>query len=130
MARKDISDELICLAYTEYHERMLGGLYPYQALAEWTGEHEKVCWRACERAERHGLLITGVSLRSAWLTDKGKELLQNKIRSDNKSFETIPMGKSPIEDSLEWLVLDAHLVKKIALMFHVPIELLYPSKGD
>ena len=50
-----------------------------QALASETGEPEKVCYRAMERADRRGLLDYGVSLRTAWLADKGRAVL---IKSD------------------------------------------------
>lgn len=36
---------------------------------------EKLAYSACERAERDDLIEYGVSLRTGWLTDKGKELL-------------------------------------------------------
>jgi hypothetical protein len=49
---------------------------PNQILARETGESEKVCFRAMERAERRGLVEYGVSLRSGWLTEKGLKLLE------------------------------------------------------
>lgn len=51
------------------------GPFPYEQLSAETGAPEKVCYRACERADGRGYLDYGVSLRTAWLTDKGKELL-------------------------------------------------------
>lgn len=72
MAVKDISDALVCCAYlhaTRLHR------WPYQLLAEWTGQPEKVCFRAMERAERRGLIEYGVSLRSGWLTDEGRRIV-------------------------------------------------------
>jgi len=50
-------------------------MFADQLLVKWTGEPIKVCNRAMERAEDHGLIKSGVSLRTAWLTPKGKELL-------------------------------------------------------
>jgi hypothetical protein len=51
-------------------------LYPYELLSGWTGEPEKVCLRAMERADEHDLLWIGVSLRTASLSDKGREFLE------------------------------------------------------
>lgn len=47
----------------------------YTWLMEWTGQPEKVCYRAMERAEKRELIDYGVSLRTCWPTEKGKELL-------------------------------------------------------
>jgi hypothetical protein len=76
MARKDISDYLVCKAYAE---RQAYGPWPYEILSQWTGECEKVCYAACDRAFGHGLIDYGVSLRGGFLTDKGKELLMSQL---------------------------------------------------
>jgi len=77
MARKDITDLQVCEAYRDSwksrQENIL--IWPEQLLMERTGESEKVCFSAMERAEDHDLIEYGVSLRSGWLTEKGKELL-------------------------------------------------------
>lgn len=52
--------------------------WPYKILAEWTGQPEKVCYRAMERAESHGLVECGTSLRSGWLTDAGIQLIRGQ----------------------------------------------------
>jgi len=45
-------------------------------LSEWfPGCPEKVIYAAMERTYDHGLIECGVSLRSGWLTEKGKEFL-------------------------------------------------------
>lgn len=93
MATKDITDQQVCQAYadcapppetdwsTALHEWATGNLtladrpWPYELLMQRTGQPENVCYRACERAERHGLVEYGVSLRAGWLTQKGKALL-------------------------------------------------------
>lgn len=92
MATKDITDEQVCRAVQAYQDatralpRMPGQvfgmtpvydapLFPYEALARETGEAEKVCYRAMERAERRGLIEVGTSLRTGWLSAKGKQLL-------------------------------------------------------
>lgn len=74
MATKDVSDLQVVQAHAKYHAEPLGR-WPYELLAEWTGQVEKVCFRAMERASDRGLLEYGVSLRTAWLTQKGKALL-------------------------------------------------------
>jgi len=71
MATKDITDKQVCEAYANKYRV----LFPYEALAIMTGQCEKVCYRACERAESRGYIDSGISTRSGWLTDKGRELL-------------------------------------------------------
>ena len=73
MATKEITDKQVVDAYLECSESGFS-VWPYQLLSQRTGQPEKVCYRACERAERHGLIECGVSLRSGWLTEKGREL--------------------------------------------------------
>jgi hypothetical protein len=98
MARKDISDYQVCWAIEEKQRRFAeckqrlanSQLNAYQRfehcckeagttlsiLAATTGQCAKVCWRAMERAHERGYLEFGTSLNSAWLTDKGKELIR------------------------------------------------------
>lgn len=72
MARKNISDIQVLQAY----QRCKGtGEFPYELLARETGEHWKVCYAAMERADSRGLIDWGVSLRSGWISEKGKRLL-------------------------------------------------------
>lgn len=74
MATKDISDRQVCEAYAAYaREHCLP--FADERLMAATGQPEKVCYRAMERADKRGLIEYGVSLRSGWLTDKGKALL-------------------------------------------------------
>lgn len=75
MATKDISDQQVCEAYRDY-DADRSGPWPYELLVLWSGEPWKVCYRACERAARRGLVDYGVSLRSGWLTEKGQEVLR------------------------------------------------------
>lgn len=91
MATRDITDEQVCRAVQAYQDAIRApyeGLaifgftlasdappFPYEALAAQTGQPEKVCYRAMERAERRGLIEVGTSLRTGWLSEKGKELL-------------------------------------------------------
>ena len=71
--RADITDEMVCRAYAE-RDRGRDD-FADVILAEMSGAPLKVCWSAMERAEDHGLLECGVSLRSGWLTNKGRELV-------------------------------------------------------
>lgn len=82
MATKDISDELICRITAEIWSRRESGehsLWLDNLLHESTGEPMKVCYCAMERAYNRGLIDCGVSLRGAWLTDKGQALLQSNL---------------------------------------------------
>jgi RIO-like serine/threonine protein kinase len=73
MARADIPDVVVLKAVQRY--QLDHTEFANQLLAKWTGEPIKVCDRAMERAMDHDLIEYGVSLRSAWLTPKGKQLL-------------------------------------------------------
>ena len=80
MATKDITDKQVCEAYAQYDKlctlNALNIEYPNEILHRITGQVEKVCYRAMERAHERGLIDFGVSLRTGWLTEKGKELLK------------------------------------------------------
>lgn len=73
MSCKDISDIQVCESVRDCR---WFAQWPYQLLAERTGQPEKVCYRAMERACRRGLIEYGVSLRSGWLTEKGQAILR------------------------------------------------------
>lgn len=77
MGRKNISDFQVCMAHILAKE-MKFEKWPYEMLSDWTGEPEKVCYRAMERACDKGLIEYGVSLRTGWPTDKGMALLTNE----------------------------------------------------
>lgn len=72
MALKDVSDIEVCRATQDWRD---AGKFIHELLAERTGQPEKVCFRALERACRRDLVDYGVSMRTAWLTEKGKLLL-------------------------------------------------------
>ncbi len=78
MATKDISDAQVCRAYHLWIEEGRNR-WPYEYLMEWTGEPLKVCERAMERAVDRDLVEYGVTMRSGWLTSKGRELLENTV---------------------------------------------------
>lgn len=73
MARKDVTDEIIC----KFADEAAGGFLTDKLVAV-TGEPRKVVCQALERAYDHGLIKYGVSLRTAWLTDKGRAFLKEK----------------------------------------------------
>ena len=83
MATKDISDLEVVEAYI--HFKISSGLYgihdrwPCLILMAWTGECEKVCYSAMERAQNRGYIECGVSLRSGWVTQKGMDLVAQHI---------------------------------------------------
>lgn len=92
---KHITDEMVVAAVARYNAAMNalpkeGGPFgmswlprgatppfPYEELAGMTGAPEKVTYAACERACDRDLIEFGVSLRTGWLTEKGKALLPN-----------------------------------------------------
>jgi hypothetical protein len=73
VARKDVTDEMVCMAYMDRSRFALE--FPYDILMRRTGEPFKVCYRAMERANDRGYIEYGVSLRTGWLTEKGWELI-------------------------------------------------------
>lgn len=83
MSTKDITDKQVCEAYAQYADESKSRTdwieghfkFPYDLLKDWTGQPFKVCWRAMERAAKRDLIEYGVSLRTGWLTAKGKALL-------------------------------------------------------
>lgn len=82
MSTKDVTDKMVVDAYAEAMRQRGQGSgapwadyeYPYVILMRVTGECEKVCYRAMERACARDLVEYGVSLRTGWLTDKGQAL--------------------------------------------------------
>ena len=80
MSRKDVTDLMVCQAYADRNAEgaHLRGKWPYEILASRTGECEKVCYRAMERACDRGLIDYGVTLRSGWVTPEGEALLDHE----------------------------------------------------
>ena len=77
MKRKDITDKKVCEIYLQMKNIPSSGerKFATELLMEATGAPEKVAYAAMMRAEDNRLIDCGVSLRSGWLTEKGKELL-------------------------------------------------------
>lgn len=76
MATKDISDRQVCEAYRDSRAADPRMFWPEELLMQRTGQCEKVCFSAMNRADDRGLIEYGVSLRSGWLTDRGMALLK------------------------------------------------------
>ena len=74
MATKDITDKQVCEAMRDAGAGGFAQL-SQELLAVRTGQPENVCYKAMERAEERGLIESGVSLRTGWLTEKGEALL-------------------------------------------------------
>jgi hypothetical protein len=77
MARKDVTDCLVCFAYSvtgQYGRLHQDTVPPPGWLRDWTGAPEQVWVAAMERARRRGLVHGGVSLRAGWLTEQGKHV--------------------------------------------------------
>lgn len=81
MATKDISDVTVLRAQITFILGRYPGMGAEDILRVHTKQPAKVCRRAIERAVRHGLLDYGVSIRTAWFTDKGKKLLEDSLPS-------------------------------------------------
>lgn len=69
MATKDITDRQVCEAYRDakacdFKDTDGSDCWPYTLLQVRTGEPEKVCIRAMERAADRGLIDYGVSLQT------------------------------------------------------------------
>ena len=78
MAMKDISDKQVCEAFAKSlkkSEEENECAYPYEILEKETGQPFKVCYRAMERACERGYVEYGVSLRTGWLTEEGRKLV-------------------------------------------------------
>jgi hypothetical protein len=67
--RSDISDIQVLQAYQKY--KAGDNRWPYEILAQELNIAEKVCYKACERAEGRELLHYGTSV----ITQKGLDLL-------------------------------------------------------
>ena len=80
MATKDITDRQVLEAYRDRNRGTIP--WPYELLVASTGQPEKVCYRACERSCRRGLIEYGVSLRSGWITESGHNLLTTKGKNN------------------------------------------------
>lgn len=75
MAMKDITDRQVVLAYIE-RDATWPRVFVYDILMRETGQPFKVCYKCMERACDRGYIDFGVSLRTGWVTDKGKALLK------------------------------------------------------
>lgn len=78
---KNVSDLQVVQAYIDCKKQPSNlppeqHKWPYDLLVDRTGECEKVCYRAMERACLRDYIEYGVSLRAGWVTDKGHALLE------------------------------------------------------
>lgn len=81
MATKNITDRQVCEAVEASHNNHFKE-WSYDLLHKMTGEPEKVCYRALERAASRGLVEYGISLRTGWLTKRGKETISENHAGD------------------------------------------------
>lgn len=77
MATKDISDYDCCVA-ASFGFADGGRIRTGDALVYRTGQPEKVCQRALERAISRGYLDCGINEWNAFLVPKGRELLESQ----------------------------------------------------
>jgi len=85
MATKDISDLQCCKAAAMQGQPHIS---TGDRLMQMTGQPEKVCYRAIERAISRGYLECGVGEWWAWLEPKGKELLEQSKQEAKDAPET------------------------------------------
>lgn len=79
MKTSDITTKIVLSAYNEYWKNQdLGNeaTPPIEFIMKATGCPEKLAYCAAERELNKDLIDFGVSIRWAWLNDKGKELLK------------------------------------------------------
>ena len=74
MRTRDITDLTVCEACEQFHAG--SGIAADEFIAAKTGAASKVIYCALERASSRNLIDYGVSLRTAWVTDKGRALLE------------------------------------------------------
>jgi hypothetical protein len=80
MATRDISDLQVVEAARDSCQ---AGYRPRRTIAllvERTGQPEKVCLRAMERAARRGLIVCGMSINCSWPTAAGEDLLSRSTK--------------------------------------------------
>ena len=77
MAMKNLTDLQVVRAQQQWVDNPRGP-WGYEILEEQSGECRKVVLKCLERAVDRDLLDYGVSLRTAWLTEKGKGLLNGE----------------------------------------------------
>lgn len=85
MATKDISDLQCCQAAANAG---LAHTSTGSYLMQMTGQPEKVCFRAIERAISRGYLECGVGEWWAWLEPKGRDLLEQSKQEAKDAPET------------------------------------------
>lgn len=93
MKRSDITDLQMLEAYEQFRMRKKepwDGKFADAILKErFPDAPEKVIWAAMERVSDRNLVEYGTSLRSGWLTDKGKALLAS-ARAQQKGPQVSP----------------------------------------
>jgi hypothetical protein len=78
--RSDVSEFLLLQACEWFHDGTVEWT-PDETLVEWYPS--KVILARMEQLQDQGLLEVGVSLRTAWLSDKGKKRLEELSRGPN-----------------------------------------------
>ena len=82
--RADLTDLMVLEAYIksdDFRRNTDKIVWPEDIIHQNTGFPFKVIQRAMERVESKGFIEYGVSLRSGWLSDKGKEFVRNHPES-------------------------------------------------
>jgi hypothetical protein len=74
MKTSDVSTKVVLSACAAFHSGA-DNHAPWKIIMSETGAPEKVVHSAMNREEKAGNIDCGVSLRTGWLTDKGRKLL-------------------------------------------------------
>lgn len=97
MKTSDISDIAVCMAAAEYnHRRLEPNTFLTTVLKErFSTAPIKVIFSAIMRSNRKRYLDYGVSARTSWLTDKGKELLRHYAATRPPKLGPLPSNLPP-----------------------------------
>ena len=83
MKRKDISTKIVLTACKAFHSGF-DDRAPWRIIMAETGAPEKVVDAAMERESKKEHIEWGVSLRTAWLTEKGEKWLEEHEKERDK----------------------------------------------
>lgn len=75
MKRSDITTGMVLEAHLISKTMFFDGRVPFDIIKEFTNYPDKIIWSAISREMDKGYLDCGCSIRGAWLTKKGMDIL-------------------------------------------------------
>ncbi len=99
MKRSDIPTKAVLMACNKFHKER--GLSPFQILINEFNAPEKVVYAAMERESKKGLIEYGVSLRLAWITEKGNDVLNGHTFTVKRTGQDCPAPNCNFKGSTE-----------------------------